>query len=1300
MIKLTKKIIWKYILLIIVSFIILLFFNMKQNAWAASNLTNQYPSINSLLQSNTLRNSDFTTLKASNSTNAGLNLLTKLSDTIIWPSNNDYALAADPNVDGGYIAYVQTPNQYIHAIYGYSTTGDPNPQNYDDLSTTGSISKSNITKIVLMKNIDLVNSQDPSSNPDITINTSGRTTVVPTWSKVLRDVVNSISGKGDSYNGTTLNVNLALQRPSNNNTLTIDANGNYINVGNMNISTLNRSNFQTTICLENATIFNSSYYGYIRGAGNTTEIYKDVNYYGAQFLYSSGNVNIETYGTINAFSLRYYYAPNDTKLYDCQGNGNQQNMQAQNVDFGKDCVYNGYTYSGNLLELTGNATVHDGARVTLCPHTTASMPGSSSGSTPEHSYGNNTAGGLYLKGGGPNVNPVLKIEKNASLNVKTNLASFKDEVNNNDPRFPNVITGAAEDEPMKSGYSTSGTALILDNGGKVKYANQSHSEINLTSDGPLSNYGLAYIGGGVVDIGEGSLKATANNLNNKSANLIQLGGEGKVFVNKNGTFNVGAPGATGKINMVYSSGDFKINVYKPKSLKIDRPNEQSNIIYGDGNVEMRGVKQVTDKGTVPFQYLNIPFSGQYIVTNYGGSILQAQTGKDYSKILKTLLGNQATNADHTQFNQFAGVDFTAIDDGPQLTKNLSIIDPQQRKITGTVTDIENGEPMSGARLHVTLQRADSSNVIDLGDTGDNIAKLDTKLDSVYLKDLNTDLEKTDLAAVLPDKDTWFIDHHDSAGEVLDTLTGPGSELSPPWRYVTNSQVISWDTNEFTIDIDQLVKNYDAEHDQKIGTLLPSDKIQVTAVNNYQASATKNVSISSLYLQLDNAKARKYYLLGDDIEIPLVYQDSLPQSTQPADDMLNVKGYINPNMDTSLDPGLPDVSANLPMTNDNRPHNAVWKIAAQPTNKVTAEAKDYTVKFYGTDKSGSRSPTNAFDEQGKPLPKYLLSYSYKVLNVPGYSGYKQLWQKDKMHLSNEPGFTNPNNLGMGKYQEKNFFKPKEESSSISNVTFTRGDTINGDYDSPGIKVDPRVRVIATDKNNNSQAKSFSFQNNTLTLLPSDFPDLTTEGHFVPGIRFEIDAGVQVLNPAKELNLSSMHMSTKYEHTDGTSENIALGESGAIKIGNVYNLQLNVPSKIDFGQHSIGKFVDKNYTIVNKEDVQDNLHLTYTPIANNNIAVTVKLRGDLTDASSNKWENALFYKSPSTGEEQFLTSETTIFSDTLPSVITSNEDVQRKLATSWWNDNDQQVAGIFLRTNKNIPHWGTFNTTADWTVTNSI
>lgn len=229
-IQLTKNMIWKYVVLIIIDFITL-FFNLKQNVQAASSLMSQYPSIESLLQPKTSQKADFSDFAASNFAN-NFNFLTKISDTIIWPENNDYALEPDP--DGGYIAYVRTPNQYLHAIYGYSTTGDTDPHNYDgfNIPSTDSnkIQNSNITKIVLTDNIDLVNAQkDSISNPAIKVTTSNGTSVVPVWSQILSSVASSIKTDG-TYTGTTLDRRLAVKRPSNN-TLTIDANNHYINCG-------------------------------------------------------------------------------------------------------------------------------------------------------------------------------------------------------------------------------------------------------------------------------------------------------------------------------------------------------------------------------------------------------------------------------------------------------------------------------------------------------------------------------------------------------------------------------------------------------------------------------------------------------------------------------------------------------------------------------------------------------------------------------------------------------------------------------------------------------------------------------------------------------------------------------------------------------------------------------------------------------------------------------------------------------------------------------------------------------------
>ncbi|MFC0290923.1 hypothetical protein [Bombilactobacillus bombi] len=1027
-------------------------------------------------------------------------------------------------------------------------------------------------------------------------------------------------------------------------------------------------------------------------------------------MYSTGNVNIETYGTINAFSLREYYVPGDPKSYHCQNDGNQQNMQAQNVDFGEDCIYNGYTYAGNVLELTGGATVHDGAKVNLYPHTGVATPttGITTGVNliPEDSYGNSTGAGIYMLGGGTaGAVPQLKIGKNAQLNIQVDRKPLADALTKINP---DVIY---HDPIMDTGYRTPATALILSAANsKIQYVDHSNSTINLTSDGALAGYGIALIQGGVVDIGEGNMHIAANNLGASNVNLVQLGSTGKVFVNKNGSFDIQAPKATGNVNMVYSSGTFKVNVYKPKSLSIARPNTNpgSNIIYGTGSVEMRDVKEVipnpTGTGkpiTIPFQYLKLPFYGNYMYSSNSGNIMNAQTSTSALKKLNIILQSLSTNPSNpsnTQFKQFEKIDVTTIDDGPDITKNQFNIDPVQRKITGSVVDADDKtQPFNNARLHVTLQRAGSPTAIDLGDTSDDITKLDPDLDSIDPQNLST----PNYAAVEPDKVSWFADHH-IAGVVQDSLTSPGNRLSKPWKYVTSS-ALTWsgkDNNNFSLDIDDIVRTYDKTAVNKIGTLLPSDKLTVTAVDNFQASTVYTVKISSLYLNLNDKQAKKYYVLGDDIQVPLIYQENIASSKQ-----MNVKGYLNPTAHSTLKPNAADFSSDFTIKGDNKSNQLTWTIPATPPNKVTGSTKDYELKFYGTDDQGGQSPTNAFDDSGNILADQLISYKYTVLNLPGYSGNKQLYQGQDKRFSTETGFTNPDRLGMGNYTEKDFFAPKDDTATIDNVTFTRGDGTAADTDSPDVQVNHVVKVIATNKTGKSQTHTYITNGNSIKVLPKDFGLIAVGGSFPQGTSFEVDTNVRVLKPTKDLKLASLHMQTDFTHSDGSHEDIQLGESGQIKIGNVYYLQLTVPNRLDFGKHRVGKFTDTTYSLTNKQSVYDNLLLVYDPITRNQLKVTMQLQSDLTNDNNDIWENALFFKQTSASAAQFFQKDSSgnpvavpVYSTTVGN--SGNLPVNTHLSENWWNNSDKQVAGIFLKSKPTDAHWGKYKGQITWNLTNSI
>ncbi|RHW46503.1 hypothetical protein DS832_05760 [Bombilactobacillus bombi] len=335
---------------------------------------------------------------------------------------------------------------------------------------------------------------------------------------------------------------------------------------------------------------------------------------------------------------------------------------------------------------------------------------------------------------------------------------------------------------------------------------------------------------------------------------------------------------------------------------------------------------------------------------------------------------------------------------------------------------------------------------------------------------------------------------------------------------------------------------------------------MTAVDNFQASAVCTVKISSLYLNLNDKQARKYYVLGDDIQVPLIYQENIASSKQ-----MNVKGYLNPTAHSTLKPNAADFSSDFTIKGDNKSNQLTWTIPATPPNKVTGSTKDYELKFYGTDDQGGQSPTNAFDDSGNILADQLISYKYTVLNLPGCSGSKQLYQGQDKRFSTEAGFTNPDSLVIGNYTEKDFFAPKDDTATIDNVTFTQGDGTAADTDSPDVQVNHVVKVIATNKAGKSQTHTYITNGNLIKVLPKAFGLIAVGGSFPQGTSFEVDTNVRVLKPTKDLKFASLHMQTDFTHSDGSHEDIQLEESGQLKIGNVYYHQLPVPNRLDFGKH---------------------------------------------------------------------------------------------------------------------------------------
>ncbi|MBA1434479.1 hypothetical protein [Bombilactobacillus bombi] len=1268
-------------------------------------------------------------IKSSNSQSANaLNLLRDstsviTSNDIIWPANNDFA--TKDNGDGTVTAYVRNAKQFLHAVYGYGT----DYKNMNLISDTTVHGYSDITKIVLVDNINLV---DLSHDPDITVSgntldftnfTSRGDMAYPTTDPNAAKFWGSDGGDWD------LNIVHASRNvpqkpdPSSDrnipNSLTIDGQKKYwINAGNFSIHLTSKRNINITI--QNMKIFGSTFYGILRGhlsgiAGAwANETYDNVTYYGAQFMYSDSNTTVNMSGHTTAYSLVSYKGP-DGYIYRCQGSiggSNQQNMEATNVNFSDNCVFNGYTTGGHVLALQGNATIGDNATVNLHPHRRVGVGanGVSVSSDAETGVNGsyNIATGAYLYG----ANATLKIGKNSQLNINLD----RSPIFNTLPAEDQGIADETNDTLIKRGYTELGTGIYMSNSNsKILYEKNSNSTINVISDGPIMDRNLINLQGGTADIGEGSMVVLAKNLgnnnNNMTANLLTIGStNANIFVDRNGSFDMKAPGATCPVNLINGTGVFKVSVYQPKSLTLSVPkNGQSNLVWGTGSVEMHGVKasamgvpvgQSTSEQMlkdVPFQYLNLPFSSNYLVPSNGYSPnLKAQSDQKNLSNLGKMIGKLKVSS--TQFREFESIEVHSIDEGPELNNDNIIIDPHNRDIKGTVTGAQTNNPITDARIRVLVQQSNGQKV-DLGDSG-----LNQDLDAVDPE--NTILNPQPTATpVQPDPISWYNDHHDASGVALNGLTDAGTLLRAPlkpWRYVTGSNLITWNNNVFDINIDKLIQAYNDTHQSSPFTLMPTDKITVTAVRNFQASSVRSVKVGSLYLDLDNANAKPIYFLGDDVQVPLNYQE-----TNSAAKNLTMKGYRNPAAGAPLDPLHPDTTASfkietIPAHDPHHPtlpnpeiKHAVWTV---PSAEAMTTAGSYTLKFYGKDDQQSQSPNFSLDSNGKINPADLLSYSYEVINIPGYQGNKKLYHRHDtttVLADSDPQFTNPSRLPMGTYDEKDTFTAESVHSFIDNFTFTRG--VNSQPDSPDVHIDGDAKLKISNANGTKLIPIKYGQKYNASA--SEFSDVTLNGKFPENTKFEIMTPLRFDANHQGINLASVHMITNAEY-QGTTRDFDIGQSGAITIGSVSLLQLTVPNVIDFGSHNIGKFDDKIYAIVNKNDVKSNLHLDYAPYIGDDITVTMNLDGPMVNNDNEIWNDQLLYKDSQIGQQVMgINNPITIFSKTVNAGDGSTE-TRADLADSWWNNANQQIAGLFLQTQKTQPHWGKFSTKIDWTVTDSI
>ncbi|MCK8607131.1 hypothetical protein [Apilactobacillus ozensis] len=346
--------------------------------------------------------------------------------------------------------------------------------------------------------------------------------------------------------------------------------------------------------LENMKLYGSSWWGPISTNSAFTINYRNLDYYGSQLIWSTRvpNVKVNIYGNVACHSLLVYkplkgdgyeydkgQGGSSSKLYGylCEGgSGNQQNMQAGDIEFHVNSKYFGESYNGNCLELQGGSKLDNNAKVELHPHGISAEDGPSGNSA-----------GLYLYQSGS-----YKSQITFSSNNNMEIYCDNSDVSNSDgshyaPNNPNQLSCGFYATNATDAYLNKGidSHLIVRSAGQV-YNN--NPLVNIQSmNAYVSNKGNSFE---IYDDAQNQYIPSSGVLNTSNSNIN---------VNDQGTFimRIRNIPQTNTTNYLLSSTSSIIDINRPKEVVL------SNDTYD--NTQNNFLNQMSSTTTSTHNYIRI-----------------------------------------------------------------------------------------------------------------------------------------------------------------------------------------------------------------------------------------------------------------------------------------------------------------------------------------------------------------------------------------------------------------------------------------------------------------------------------------------------------------------------------------------------------------------------------------------------------------------------------------------------------------------------------------------------------------------
>lgn len=1263
--------------------------------------------------------------------------------TIITPApdgTNDYATSPDPdyperdiiNAEGqtlhvpeGKIAYVSNAKQFMHAAYGGYNAGRASSNQcsgdqtipYQNSKADLFMYDTDITKIVFLKDIDLTKFQ---SDPDIYVydKSSGRKVKVSfSDSSSFADNPTSSGSTTGTAAGEAYWYFTIKRRPSQEvinkkdySRLVIDGDGHSIELGKFSLETWNADNgkfngrINQDLVAKNMNIYGNSWYGIFytpTGTNETIQTFDNDNYYGSQMAYTAGLVNTYIKNNVNIYSLKTYKGL-DGRLYNCEGGGDQQNFQTNNITFESGCVYNGYTYNGNVVELTGGAYLRDGAEVNLYPH------------------GNSAEDAGILNEGilmnGSESTPSLQLYGTAKLNIDCNTQNLRHliptiSMNDNTPESSDSIaTGDTVTDSTQDYSSPCGAFQMAGSSSIVFFENKNGDspEVNITSNGAMyGNDPVVYLKGGVANLAHGKFSVHAHNLNSYTTpgngGLIRFDNTMQINVQSGGDFNVDVADknndSTKPINLIYAV-TLNLSIMNPKNVSLDLRNDNcknSALVYiynstpqtihaYDTRISALGNSEPVSGSNIPgtlgntnggkdvslgmekplrVQTLELPFIYSAINANmYLNNTAKIQAP---GATLDELKGDMA----EMQGKEFRYVHLSDLP-GPVISSIPHLSRPSTRKITGNVTGDQwqnindsaspKGEEFSPKPPLIRVQLQHHNETTGL----DEITDLGTVVNNkeAYQKE-NSDPQDINKVPVSPNK------LKSSSLDVDDKNIGqPINNDSDEPKYLNSEKGdITWsDSHNFSYDLDTLLTNYNKNHPNSTLSLKPNDTIKTSAVTNYQETPIQDTRISNLDLEKGDEPTEPF-LLDDQVQMPFKYLDTESKAKK-----LYLSGTIYQLVTDTAGKTTNKVISSFTKKEFDINKPGEWITGYLTLPDATKNSGNYVVEFNGTDDLNNVSSTGKDED---------LYWKYQVSPLPKYNGKTVL----NDHTTGDT--TKPGNIVTNlHYNVTTTFEIANSSNSqnLSNVMFSHYGSDAGitdddsDYTLTASYSDDKGQTINKPLNSGFQYKK--------DYSPGDF-GISTD-NFPAGVKFTITHKILVKKKAKDDTdkLVKIGADQMYSKEGDNKVGTLLSTSNSIGYNSIGSIVLNVSGGINYGTSALPLnkqktlFMKKPYPIVKIENDTS---------ASQPITLTAQVDGDT--SSLNNW---LYYRKKRDNtdySDTLMTNTVTVFHNSI------GTNAIQDIVSSWLNPKTgEQVTGPVL--NPSSPSSGKYSTKITWNLTNSL